>query len=37
MLSKGIDKYPGAIANRWKMITDFIGSEKTQKQVITKA
>jgi len=37
MLSKGIVKYPGAILNRWKLITDFIGTDKTQKQVITKA
>lgn len=36
-LSKAIVKYPGAAPNRWKMITEFIGSDKTQKQVITKA
>lgn len=29
MLSKGITKYPGAVANRWKMITDFINTDKT--------
>jgi hypothetical protein len=33
-LSKGIIKYPGAAPNRWKMITEFIATDKTQKQVI---
>ena len=36
-LSKAIVKYPGAIPNRWKIITDFIDTDKTQKQVIAKA
>ena len=36
-LSKGIVKYPGAIANRWKLITEFIATDKTLKQVIAKA
>ena len=30
-LSKGVIKYPGAVPNRWKLITEFIGSDKTQK------
>jgi single-stranded DNA-specific DHH superfamily exonuclease len=30
-LAKAIVKYPGAIPNRWKVITEFIGTEKTQK------
>jgi hypothetical protein len=36
-LSKAIVKYPGAIPNRWKVITEYIGTDKTQKQVIAKA
>lgn len=36
-LSKGVIKYPGAFLNRWKVITEFIGTDKTQKQVIAKA
>ena len=36
-LQKGIIKYPGAALNRWKLITEFIDSDKTQKQVIAKA
>lgn len=36
-LSKGVIKYPGAALNRWKLITEFIGTDKTQKQVIAKA
>jgi hypothetical protein len=36
-LSKGVIKYPGAVPNRWKLITEFIGTDKTQKQVIGKA
>ena len=36
-LSRAIVKYPGAIPNRWKVITDAIGTSKTQKQVIAKA
>jgi hypothetical protein len=36
-LSKAIVKYPGAIPNRWKHITEFVGGDKTQKQVIAKA
>jgi hypothetical protein len=30
-LSKAIVKYPGAAPNRWKMITDYIATDKTQK------
>jgi hypothetical protein len=30
-LSKAIVKYPGALANRWKIITEVIGTTKTQK------
>jgi hypothetical protein len=30
-LSKAIVKYPGAIPNRWKVITEYIGTDKTQK------
>lgn len=37
LLSKAIVKYPGAIPNRWKIITDYIETDKTQKQVIAKA
>jgi hypothetical protein len=36
-LSKAVIKYPGAVPNRWKLITDFIATDKTQKQVIAKA
>ena len=36
-LSKAIVKYPGAVPNRWKVITEYIGTDKTQKQVIAKA
>lgn len=35
-MSKAIIKYPGAVHDRWKIITDFVGT-KTQKQVIAKA
>lgn len=35
-LNKGIIKFPPGTANRWKMISDFVG-ERTQKQVIAKA
>ena len=31
LLTKAIIKYPGAIPNRWKVITDFIGTDKNQK------
>ena len=31
LLTKAIVKYPGAIPNRWKVITEFIGTEKNQK------
>ena len=37
LLSKAIVKYPGALPNRWKVITEHIGTGKTQKQVIAKA
>ncbi len=37
MLSKGIVKYPGSVPNRWKLITEYIGTDKTHKQVIQKA
>ena len=30
-LAKAIVKYPGAIPNRWKVITEFIATDKTQK------
>lgn len=33
-LSKAVIKYPGAVPNRWKLITEFVGTDKTQKQVI---
>ena len=36
-LSKAIVKYPGAIPDRWKLITEFVGGGKAQKQVISKA
>ena len=36
-LSRGIVKYPGALANRWKIITEFIDTDKTMRQVIAKA
>ena len=31
LLTKAIIKYPGAIPNRWKVITEFIGTDKNQK------
>ena len=30
-LSKGIIKFPPGTGNRWKMISDFVGGERTQK------
>ena len=35
-LSKAIIKYPGAMLDRWKFITEHVGT-KTQKQVIAKS
>jgi len=29
LLSKAIVKYPGALPNRWKVITEHIGTGKT--------
>jgi DnaJ family protein C protein 2 len=36
LLHKGIVKYPGGVTNRWKVISDFIGT-KSVKEVIAKA
>jgi len=37
LLTKGIIKFPGGTRNRWQLIAEFIGGNKTTKQVIKQA